>query len=184
MKAVAKLLVLAMCLGAALALGAPVVSDFMARTAVAAATDALLDAFHVARMEALARNAPVTVCKSPDADAPFPRCATSAADWSGGWIVFVDRGSIGVREAGDDVISAGRPAGRVPAVTEAPGRLASITFHPVGPVTGPAGTFEIHLAASLARGSFERVICLSILGRAHVAKSAQCHAKSDIGPGP
>lgn len=169
------LLVLAF-LGAATMLGVPRARDFMARTSVAAGADALLEALNTARMEALNRKAPVTICKSSNADDDRPACAENSANWPEGWVVFVDHGTLGTIEAADKVIARGRSEGKIDAVTEKPMRLASITFNPVGPVTGPTSTLEVHLAAFLSRGTFERVICLSVLGRAHVAKSGSCPA--------
>ena len=171
-----KLLIAMTLLAAGLMTGIPAGKDFMARTSVTVGADALLEALHTARMEALARNAQVTICKSSNALDEFPKCADSAARWPEGWVVFVDGGTIGSIEPADKVISKGRSAAKVDAVTERPTPLASITFNPVGPITGPTSTVEVHLAASLAGGTFERVICLSILGRAHLAKSGPCQA--------
>lgn len=173
---IAKWLVALAFLGVSLAFGLPVATDFAARTSVANAADALLEAFHLARMEAFARNAQVTICKSANTRDEHPQCAESAAEWPEGWVVFEDNGTIGMIDAADKVISKGRAAVNVDAVSERPARAVSITFNPVGPITGPSSTLEVHLAASLSRGSFERAVCLSILGRAHVSKSGACQA--------
>ena len=172
----AKRLVALALLGGSLAFGVPVASDFAARTSVASAADALLEAFHLARTEALARNAQVTICKSANTRDEHPECAESSAEWPEGWVVFEDNGTIGKIDAADKVISRGRVAATVDAVSVKPARAASVTFHPVGPVTGPGSTLEVHIESSLSRGSFERVVCLSILGRAHVSKSGACQA--------
>jgi type IV fimbrial biogenesis protein FimT len=172
---VKSLLVLGL-LGAALVLVAPPGRDFAARTSVAAGADAILAALHTARMEALVRNTQVTICKSSNFGNERPACAESSAEWPEGWVVFVDHGTIGTIEAGDKIISRGRSDGKIDLAIEQPVRVASITFHPVGPITGPVGTLELHFASSLTRGTFERVICLSILGRAHVSRSGSCQA--------
>lgn len=172
----AKWLVALALLGVSLACGVPVASDFAARTSVATSADELVGAFHLARSEALTRHMSVTVCKSANTQATPPACAGSAAEWPDGWVVFVDGGTIGRIEAADKVISTGRSDGAIDTVSERPVRVAAITFNPVGPVTGPTGILEVHIASSLSRGSFERVICLSILGRAHVSKTGACQA--------
>lgn len=170
----AKLLLLIASLGSVLALGIPRGKEFAARTSVIASADALLEALHAARMEALARNTQVTICKSARGDGLL-MCAESSAEWPGGWIVFEDRGAIGTLEASDRIIFTGHAHEGIESVIERPTRFASITFNPVGPITGPGGPLEVHLASSVG-GKFERVICLSILGRAHVAKSGSCSA--------
>lgn len=159
---------------AVLTFGVPAARDWAARTSVVAGADALLEALHTARMEALTRNAQVTICKSSSSQERFPACAESTADWSEGWIVFLDRDAIGTIEPSDKVIATGRSGGKIESVTERPTRLASITFNPVGPITGPNGNLEIHLASPVNHETFERVICLSVLGRAHIAKTGPC----------
>ena len=172
----AKWLIALVLLGASLALGVPLARDFAARMSVANGADALLEAFHLARMEALARNAQVTICKSSNTKDLLPACAGSSAEWPEGWIVFEDKGTVGMIDAADKVIARGRLAVAVDKVSERPARAATVTFHPVGPITGPTGTLEVHISSSSSGGSFERVVCLSILGRAHVSKSGACHA--------
>ena len=172
----ARLLVGLALLGAVLTFGIPAARDFAARTSVAAGADALLEALNTARMEALNRNAQVTICKSSSSRGRFPTCVDSTAEWSEGWVVFLDRGAIGAIDPSDKVISTGRSSGKVESVSERPTRLASITFNPVGPITGPTATLEVRLASSVTQGTFERVICLSVLGRAHIAKAGSCEA--------
>jgi type IV fimbrial biogenesis protein FimT len=163
-------------LGASLAFGVPLARDFAVRTSVAAGADALLEAFHLARTEALARNVSVTICKSVRTRDAGPACAGSDAEWPNGWIVFVDQGAIGTIETADKVIATGQSVGPIDAVSEKPAPTAFITFNPVGPISGPTRSLEVHISSSLSRGSFERVICLSLLGRAHVSKSGACQA--------
>lgn len=163
-------------LGVLLALGVPAARDFAARISVATGADALLEALHLARMEALARHAQVTICKSANSQDALPTCSGSSAEWPEGWVVFEDNGTLGTIDAADKVISTGRAAGAIDAISERPVRFASVTFNPVGPITGPTTPLELHIASSLSRGSFERVVCLSILGRAHVSKSGACQA--------
>lgn len=170
----AKGLVALALMAASLAFGVPAARDFAARTSVANGADALLEAFHLARMEALARNAQVTICKSANTGDAHPECAESSAEWPAGWVVFEDKGTVGMIDAADKVIAKGRAPVPIEAVSEQPARAAAVTFNPVGPITGPTGTLEVHIASSLSRGSFERVVCLSILGRAHVSKSGAC----------
>ena len=141
---------------------------------MATCADALVEAFRLARSEAMTRKVAVTVCKSVNTQGTPPACAESTAEWPDGWVVFVDGGTIGTIEAADKVISTSSSGGAIDTVSERPIRVASVTFNPLGPITGPTGTLEVHIASSLSRGSFGRVVCLSILGRAHVSKSGAC----------
>ncbi|KQT13849.1 hypothetical protein ASG30_18230 [Ramlibacter sp. Leaf400] len=157
-------------LGMALALGVPSLRDCFVRTSVSAGADALVAAMHTARMEALTLNAQVTICKSTDPQATSPACADSSAEWPGGWVVFVDQGAAGVIDGPDRVITTGRANGAIDAASETPLGVAAITFSPVGPVVGISGPYEIRFASLLTRGVFEKVICLSILGRARTGR--------------
>ncbi|TFZ02520.1 hypothetical protein EZ313_14765 [Ramlibacter henchirensis] len=158
------------------AVAAPGMRDFLVRSSVAAGAEALVEALNTARMEALSRNAQVTICKSSNPHAAVPTCAGNTADWPEGWIIFVDQSAIGALDSTDRVIAGGRADGRIETVVETPTRLASVTFNPLGPITGSPGTVEIRLTSALSDGTFERVICLSVLGRASVTRSGVCQA--------
>lgn len=163
-------------LGSFIAFGVPPLRDALTRASVSAGADALVGALRTARMEALRRNAPVTICKSAWPEQPGAGCADSSAEWPDGWVVFVDEGVVGAIDGTDRVISTGRVGGPIDSVSEQPTRIAAITFHPVGPVAGPAGTHEVRLASALSHGTFSRVICVSLLGRTSSMSAGNCPA--------
>jgi type IV fimbrial biogenesis protein FimT len=158
-----------------LAVAIPGMRDFLARASVSSAAAAFMEALHTARMEALARNSQVTICKSRNVNVEAPACAGSEADWTAGWVIFVDEGTSGLIDGADEVIATGHAEGGIDLAAESPGRVGSFTFSPVGPITGASGVHEIRFVASLSSGSFERVICLSILGRAST-RTGSCPA--------
>ena len=67
---------------------------------LAAVTNDLVTALHLARSEAIKRNMRITVCKTSSAMAATPAC-DSTADWQQGWLVFVDGGTRGVIDSND-----------------------------------------------------------------------------------
>ncbi|CAN5285463.1 hypothetical protein BH24PSE2_BH24PSE2_16770 [soil metagenome] len=69
-----------------LGLGVPGFLDTMRNNRMAASANALLEAMHLARAEAVKRRTPVTVCSSAD---PLGGSACSAGSFNG-WIVFAD----------------------------------------------------------------------------------------------
>jgi type IV fimbrial biogenesis protein FimT len=149
--------------------------DFITQTSVTAGADAFVSALNSARVEALRRKVPVTVCKSPNPDHGSPHCAGKAGGWPEGWIAFVDQGARGAVDGSDQVLFAGKADAPIETAIEIPSRVAFITFHPVGPITGPADGVELRWGSALSTGTFERVICLSILGRASLARTGPCH---------
>ena len=84
---------------------------------LAAVTNDLVTALHLARSEAIKRSIRVTVCKTSNAMAETPVCDTTAS-WQQGWLVFVDGGTKGVIDSGDALL---RVQDRAPAA-------ATITF--------------------------------------------------------
>ena len=64
---------------------------------MAAATNDLVSALHLARSEAVKRGVRVTVCKTGGSAA----ACDAAADWQRGWMVFVDGGARGVVDGSD-----------------------------------------------------------------------------------
>lgn len=169
-----EMLVVLTLLAIVIGLGVPGMRDFVVRTSLAAGADAFVEALNTARVEALTRNVQVTVCKSSNPDHATPACVGNTADWPEGWIVFVDQGTIGAVDVTDKVLSAGRAEGKVESAVELPSRAGFITFNPVGPITGPATGLELRWTTPLSSGSFERVICVSLLGRASLARTGGC----------
>jgi type IV fimbrial biogenesis protein FimT len=79
----------------------------------AAAVNSFVHSLYLARSEAIKRGDVVSLCKSADGRT----CTNAAADWNGGWIVFVnkDRDDLPVRDAEEDIIQvySGWPAGHI-----------------------------------------------------------------------
>ncbi|MHB1215030.1 MAG: GspH/FimT family pseudopilin [Thiobacillus sp.] len=105
---------------------------------LAAVTNNLVTALHLARSEAIKRGTRVTVCKTSNAMAVMPSC-DAAASWQQGWIVFVDGGTRGVVDSGDMLL---RVQDRVsPAVTITTGTNygSFISYRPSGISQGSNG---------------------------------------------
>ena len=77
------------------------------------AVNSFVHSLYLARSEAIKRGEVVSLCKSTDGQ----RCSNSAADWNGGWIVFVnrDRDDLPVRDMNEEIIQvySGWPAGHI-----------------------------------------------------------------------
>lgn len=74
-----------------LAQATPQFTRFGLAAARAKGATELYSALNQARSEAVARNAPVTLCRRDwYASASFPQCATGDGTWTQGWIVYAD----------------------------------------------------------------------------------------------
>ena len=72
-----------------LAIGGPQFSQFISNNRMAASVNEFNISLHLARTEAIKRNAFVTLCASSTWDSDDPTCDVNG-DFSDGWIVFVD----------------------------------------------------------------------------------------------
>ncbi|MCW8923535.1 MAG: GspH/FimT family pseudopilin [Gammaproteobacteria bacterium] len=70
--------------------GLPQMSVFFKGNRMVTNANDLLAGLHLARSEAIKRNSRVSICKSTNADAAMPTCATGAEGWDEGWFVFVE----------------------------------------------------------------------------------------------
>ena len=111
-------LMVTMAIGAILlGLALPQMSRFGLAAARAKGATELYAGLNQARSEAIARNAPVTVCRRDwYAGGDFPQCAAAGGSWSQGWIVYQDRDgdfSGGEPDGAADIVSAFDPVGIV-----------------------------------------------------------------------
>ncbi|MDT8451245.1 MAG: GspH/FimT family pseudopilin [Gammaproteobacteria bacterium] len=78
-----------------ISVGLPQMSVFFKGGRMVTIPNELLAGLHIARSEAIKRNSRVTICKSTNADAVSPVCATGAENWDSGWFVFVEGQGVG-----------------------------------------------------------------------------------------
>jgi len=83
-------------------LAVPVFSDLLYDSARAASVNTFVHTIFLARSEAMKRGSTVTLCSSSDGTA----CGPPGADWSAGWIAFVnqDRDEPPVHDADEPVV--------------------------------------------------------------------------------
>ncbi len=103
----AELMVTVAIIGVASAIALPSYQNMVIDGRVSAQANDLMAGLLLSRSEAVKRNTRVTMCKSSDG----ATCATTAADWSMGWIVFVDGGVAGAVDGTDTIL---RVQGKLP----------------------------------------------------------------------
>lgn len=77
-----------------LLIAAPSFTELVRNNRAATTTNEFLTAITTAKSEAIRRSRPVKICASTDHET----CADSGADWSNGWIAFVDLDEDGQRD--------------------------------------------------------------------------------------
>ncbi len=85
--------------GVLLAISVPSMVNIVQNNRILAVSNDFISAIHAGRMESIKRRATVVLCASSNADASPPACA---ADFSKGWVVFVDRNANGQIDANVD----------------------------------------------------------------------------------
>ncbi|UOD29772.1 GspH/FimT family pseudopilin [Massilia violaceinigra] len=100
-----ELLITLAVLAIATAVGLPLMKDFVDDSAVSAQAEQLLASVNYTRSEAVKRNSRVSMCRSADGKV----CSALAdgvvnGDWHAGWLVFVDGGTVGIKDGDDEVL--------------------------------------------------------------------------------
>jgi type IV fimbrial biogenesis protein FimT len=144
-----------------LAIAIPSYAFLVNTSRLAAVTNDLVTALHLARSEAIKRGIRVTVCKTSDAMVASPACSTTA-NWQDGWLVFVDGGTRGVIDPGDTLLWV---RGQIAAGTIDPGSNFSryVSYRANGVSQGSGGLFNGKLRICLA--SNQRDIIINNTGR-------------------
>ncbi len=150
-----------------LAATAPSLGQLRAASTVRTEADQLRETLQRARMLAVLQARQVVVCPSASGQA----CAETA-DWSSGWLTFVDSDGNGERESGERVEAVYLVSEPRPRIT-APGTRQRLRFSPDGSAFGSNATLSI--CSTDKRVGGKRVV-LSPTGRARIARapSATC----------
>ena len=168
-----ELLVVVVVLAVLLGIGVPSIRDFFARQAVVDAAQSMSEALQLARIHAIQRGAPVSICRSANPDASLPVCTSPESKWHSGWIVFVDRGTPGVIDGTDELIQAYGAVTGVKTTVEATNPPQMITYYPLGPIGGiQGGDHEITFVGALGGGEYRKSVCLSLMGRVRVMEGS------------
>lgn len=154
----------------------PSLAGWRAKTAVDTQVQGFNSALRRARSEAMTRGEPVTLC-ALDADSlsdEKPSCADSGKDWSGGWLMFVDRGERGDVDDEDQILFVDAAADRVGSMV---GTQRYLTYRWSGELLGMAAHFRFLPPGEPAvdapvEGS--ALVCVNKPGKPRVAKEAQC----------
>jgi type IV fimbrial biogenesis protein FimT len=136
---------------------------------LAAVTNDLVTALHLARSESIKRGVHVTVCKTSNAAAVAPVCDTTA-NWQQGWLVFVDGGTIGVIDSGDILLRVQNSLLAAATITTS-NYSSYISYLPSGRSQGSNGLANGTLRVCIA--STRRDIIINNTGRIRI-KSNTC----------
>lgn len=163
-----------------MAVAVPQFQSFSTRRAIDVHISSLASSIRLARSEAIARGAPVTMCRSDAPEAAQPACnnADSPTGWATGWLVFVDRDQNGQVAQGVDVLLRVQPA-----ITNLGGLMAdgngayTLTFQRSGISLNAAQGFTFNPPLPVTHpnyASFQRFMCVEATGRTRLNAGAPC----------
>ena len=159
------------------AVGIPSFVELVRNNRIATTTNSFVSAIHSARIEAIRRNVPISICSSLNATDAAPSC-DGGAGYEDGWVVFAEVGGgepDGDIDADDVVIAAkgsirGRPTGQDPSLSiRGRANFANrVSFRPNGLVQNSLGGT---VSVCDKRGtSKSRDIVLAVSGRPRLVK--------------
>jgi type IV fimbrial biogenesis protein FimT len=152
------------------ATGVPQLSNLAGAKAAESTITALASAIRLARVEAIKRGEPVSVCAiDPQSKPHLATCAEGGKDWSAGWLVFVDRGTRGEFDDDDVRVRVDLPAR---ARLQVQATLRYVTFQPSGVSLTAASHFDV-LPGGDATAYGARRVCVNKPGRLRVLSSVQ-----------
>lgn len=165
-----------------LAVGVPMMTTFVDRNRVATQVNELIADVALTRSEAIARRGRVIMCRSANPNADDPTCDGAAADWSGGWFVFIDNTAGGTafnRDVGEAVVRRFTRTSAQVSVTADPS-LAGVTVTADGTMWTLAGAplSSLNAGAEPLRLDFigtetpnRRSLCIATSGRARTSNT-------------
>lgn len=160
-------------LGTLIALGAPGLRALIVQRTVATQASALADALRLARAEAVKRHHRVTICHTPNPEAPTPSCALASTNWSSGWLIFADTNGNKVKEGHEALLHLQQALPATVGLT-LPHSKPAITFAGQGLAVANNASFQVQ--AWQEDGStpapFQRCVRLAVSGRVRVITGA------------
>ena len=158
----------------------PAYTSLVRTTKISSYTSQLHAALLLTRSEAIKRGRSVTICRSSDANAATPHCASVMSDsltntgWGDGWLVYVDNNNDNIYDLDDVLLQV--QGGMIGAVTSGaimpfPNRNR-LTYNSTGQIFGTFMRFVISRPISDNDVSHDRLICIASGGRARVATSS------------
>ncbi len=139
----------------------------MANNRATTQANALYSALNYARSEAIGRKTTVTVCSKATANSTTTTCGANG-DWSNGWHVFVDGGTIGTFDGTDSVLKHWGPLPGNATVTTSDAYVGFDGDASKNTVTAGEVTFAMAEAGST--GNVSRCVRVAVIGSIRMHK--------------
>jgi type IV fimbrial biogenesis protein FimT len=151
------------------ALAAPSFTSLIQSNAISSNVNSFLSDMRFARSEAVRRGGAVVMCRSnaPESTQACNGTTSATNGWTTGWIVFDDLNNDGTHDANEPVLRVQGPIKNVDSVNEVTNITYKFRFNATGRLPGTTRT--INFGSNNLPATVQRVVCVSVGGRARVA---------------
>ncbi|MDD5480400.1 GspH/FimT family pseudopilin [Rhodoferax sp.] len=159
-------------------LAAPSFKQMIQSNAISSAVNSFMADMRFARSEAIRRGGSVVLCRSNSPEAADPNCGTGSGTagrgWKTGWFVFHDLDGDQSKDASEPVLRAQGSLTSLDYALETSGGASSTKFRftPTGRLVSLGASTGIQFGGAAFPTEQQRVVCISVGGRARVALDA------------
>ncbi len=172
---VIELLITVAIVGVLVGLAAPSFKRTIQSTTIASSVNTFLADLRFARSEAVRLGGGVVMCRSEDPEGAALCAATNGSGasgngWVSGWIIFQDRDNDGARTAATEpLLRIQASNSSIDQILEGGGNSTRIRFTATGRLLDAASATSMHFGGPRYTSDTQRVLCLSLGGRARIA---------------
>ncbi len=154
------------------------------------AVNTFLADMRFSRSESIRRGGSVVMCRSDAPEAANPSCGTgdgidfdgdSAGDgWISGWIIFHDLNSDGSKDVGEPILRVQAPIRSIDSIMKSGSTSTIYRFTGTGRLRSiSAGVSTLTFGGAKYSSDLQRVVCVSVGGRARVAGNGSTSCSTD-----
>lgn len=166
-------------------LAAPSFKRLIQSNTISSGVNGFMSDLRFARSEAIRLGGSVVVCRSDEPEAAAPVCGPNPStsfdrNWVSGWIVFQDLNNDGVKDATDPVLRVQSAVKSIDSIVEGGTVSASkLQFTATGRLLSVTSATQLTFGGSAFAGDVQRVLCVSLGGRARIAGNGTATCGSD-----
>jgi type IV fimbrial biogenesis protein FimT len=144
------------------------------KVTISSNVNTFLSDMRYARSEAIRRGGGVVLCRSNAPEAADPDCNNGMGlggnGWVSGWIIFHDLNNDGIRIADEPLLRVQAPIIAINSIVGNPSSITTFSFTATGRLRSLTGATKMDFgAATMFAETAQRVVCVSLSGRARIA---------------
>jgi type IV fimbrial biogenesis protein FimT len=155
-------------------LAAPSFTRLIQSTTISSNVNTFMADLRFARSEAIRLGGAVVMCRSDTPEATNPTCGSGSGPggngWVSGWIIFQDLDNNGAKANAEPLLRVQAPITSMDSIVEAGGSSSTaIRFTATGRLLNLSSATQIQFGGGNYTNTVQRVLCVSLGGRARIA---------------